>query len=46
VKTASDVQEGVEKSSIGGDLAIEIDRDGKSRKLTVQPGVFPAKTKE
>jgi S1-C subfamily serine protease len=46
VQTASDVQEGVEKSSIGGDLDIEIDREGKLLTLKVQPGVFPATTAE
>jgi S1-C subfamily serine protease len=46
VQTASDVQEGVEKSSIGGDLDIEIEREGKFLTLKVQPGVFPAKTAE
>jgi S1-C subfamily serine protease len=46
VKTASDVQEVVESSPIGGNLAVEIDRDGTSKTLTVQPGVFPVKTEE
>ncbi|MCA2553421.1 MAG: trypsin-like peptidase domain-containing protein [Microcystis sp. M04BS1] len=46
VKTASDVQQGVETSAIGGNLEIEINRRGKQQTLTVQPGVFPSKTSE
>ncbi|MEG3440227.1 HhoA/HhoB/HtrA family serine endopeptidase [Pannus brasiliensis CCIBt3594] len=46
VKTASDVQEGVEKSSIGAKLDLEVDRDGNPIPLTVEPGVFPTKTAE
>jgi S1-C subfamily serine protease len=46
VKTASDVQQGVETSAIGGNLEIEINRRGKQQTLTVQPGVFPSKTSD
>jgi S1-C subfamily serine protease len=46
VKTASDVQQGVETSAISGNLEIEINRRGKQQTLTVQPGVFPSKTSE
>ncbi|MDJ0564030.1 MAG: serine protease, partial [Microcystis sp. M49629_WE12] len=46
VKTAADVQQGVETSAIGGNLEIEINRRGKQQTLTVQPGVFPSKTSE
>jgi membrane-associated protease RseP (regulator of RpoE activity) len=46
VKTASDVQQGVETSAIGGKLEIEINRRGKQQTLTVQPGVFPSKTSD
>jgi S1-C subfamily serine protease len=46
VNTAADVQEGVEKSSIGENLTVDIERGGNSLTLTVKPGVFPAKTAE
>ncbi|NCT52073.1 MAG: trypsin-like serine protease [Microcystis aeruginosa G13-03] len=46
VKTAADVQQGVETSAIGGNLEIEINRRGKQQTLTVQPGVFPSKTSD
>ncbi|MBR8829703.1 MAG: putative serine protease HhoB [Chroococcopsis gigantea SAG 12.99] len=46
VKSASDVQEQVEGSSIGQGLELEIDRDGDKQLVTVKPGVFPASASE
>ena len=42
VKSADDVQQAVDKSTIGGDLPLEISRNGRSLTLSVRPGEFPA----
>ena len=42
VKTASDVQERVEASTIGRALQLEIDRGGQARTLQLKPAAFPA----
>ncbi|OKH23259.1 serine protease [Hydrococcus rivularis NIES-593] len=42
VATAADVQEQVEKSQIGTTLKVEVNRDGDTKTLTVEPGAFPA----
>jgi S1-C subfamily serine protease len=41
VKTATDVQEQVEKSAIGESLPVEVDRQGAIKTIKVQPGEFP-----
>ncbi len=41
VQSAADVQALVEKSQIGGNLAVEVRRDGRSNQITVQPGQLP-----
>ena len=46
VKTAGDVQEQVEVSAVGSNLAVEIIRQGKKTVLQVQPGVFPTEESE
>lgn len=42
VQNASDVQQQVERSTIGEDLAVEVWRNNRAVTLTVQPGAFPA----
>ncbi|OLP19785.1 serine protease [Leptolyngbya sp. 'hensonii'] len=44
VKTADQVQRAVEDSSVGGNLSIEVRRNGRSVALTLQPGAFPVRT--
>jgi len=44
VKTADQVQQVVDSSSIGGRLPLEVSRNGRSLNLSVQPGEFPAQT--
>ena len=41
VDTAEQVQQAVEGSSVGGDLAIEVNRAGQSVSVNVKPGAFP-----
>jgi Do/DeqQ family serine protease len=41
VNSAEDVQAQVDRATVGGDLAVEIDRDGQRVTLAVQPGEFP-----
>ncbi|MEC4804240.1 MAG: HhoA/HhoB/HtrA family serine endopeptidase [Jaaginema sp. PMC 1079.18] len=41
VQNAADVQQEVERSTIGKNLVIEVWRDNKTVQLTVQPGAFP-----
>ena len=41
VKTATQVQEMVEASSIGAVLAIEVNRDGRRQTIFVEPGALP-----
>ncbi len=42
VKTASDVQEMVEASTVGDTLELEINRASQSQKVKVKPGAFPS----
>ena len=42
VLSAFDVQDAVERSTIGADLPIDLKRRGKMRQLTVQPTEFPS----
>jgi Do/DeqQ family serine protease len=44
VKTADEVQQAVERASIGGNLQVEVRRNGQMVALSVQPGAFPART--
>jgi Do/DeqQ family serine protease len=41
VTTAEDVQDAVEKSSVGAKLPVEVKRGGQSVALDLQPGAFP-----
>ena len=41
VKTADDVQQAVENSTIGNGLPVEVNRDGRSLTLSVRPDEFP-----
>lgn len=41
VKTASDVQQAVETSQIGGNVPVELSRNGRSLSLSVRPEEFP-----
>jgi S1-C subfamily serine protease len=42
VETAADVQEKVEKSTIGTTLEVEVNRDGKTKTFSVKPGAYPS----
>ncbi len=44
VKTADDVQQAVERSSVGGNLQVEFKRNGQTQTLAVRPGAFPTQT--
>ncbi len=46
VKTAADVQQRVEASTVGRDLEIYITRQGKTKALNVRPGAFPTEESE
>src|SRR5919202_787119 len=41
IKTAGEVQEHVEASSVGGALEVEVLRQDKTQRLQVRPGAFP-----
>jgi Do/DeqQ family serine protease len=41
VNSAEDVQAQVDRATVGGDLSMEVDRDGQRVTLAVQPGEFP-----
>jgi Do/DeqQ family serine protease len=41
VNSAEDVQAQVDRATVGGNLAVEVDRDGQRVTLAVQPGEFP-----
>jgi S1-C subfamily serine protease len=41
-KSAAEVQQQVEGSTIGDNLEIEVTRQGRTRRLQVRPGAFPA----
>ena len=41
IKTADDVQQAVEDSTIGGSLPVEVSRNGRSLTVSVSPGEFP-----
>lgn len=42
IKTADDVQQAVEDSTIGGSLPVEVSRNGRNLTVSVSPGEFPA----
>ncbi|WP_421655903.1 HhoA/HhoB/HtrA family serine endopeptidase [Leptothermofonsia sp. ETS-13] len=44
VKTADEVQQAVDRASIGGTLQVELRRNGQIVALSVQPGAFPTRT--
>ena len=44
VETADQVQNAVEASSVGGSLQVDVNRNGRSATVTVQPGAFPTQT--
>jgi Do/DeqQ family serine protease len=44
VNSAEDVQAQVDRATVGGDLSMEIDRDGQRVTLAVKPGEFPRQT--
>jgi S1-C subfamily serine protease len=41
VATAEQVQQGVEASSVGADLAIELSRGGQMMSVNIKPAAFP-----
>ncbi len=43
VKDASSVQRAVENSQVGGDVRLEVRRNGQNVSLAVQPGAFPTR---
>jgi Do/DeqQ family serine protease len=43
VKDAAGVQKAVENSHVGGDLRLELRRNGQNLNLAVQPGAFPTR---
>jgi Do/DeqQ family serine protease len=44
IKSADEVTQAVERSSVGGRLELGLRRNGQSLKLAVSPGAFPAQT--
>ncbi|MBD1825225.1 trypsin-like peptidase domain-containing protein [Cyanobacteria bacterium FACHB-DQ100] len=44
VTKAEQVQQAVENASIGGTLQVEVNRNGRSTTVSVQPGAFPTRT--
>ena len=46
VKTGTEVQQAVEKSTIGEDLLVTVNRKGEAKTLTVRPGKFPVQNEE
>ncbi len=44
VETAEQVQNAVEASTVGGSLQVEVNRNGRSMTVAVQPGAFPTQT--
>jgi len=46
VKTVEEVQQAVENSRVGGNLPIEISRNGQGLILSVKPGAFPAQASQ
>ncbi len=46
VQNSNDVQERVEKSAIGGVLALEVRRDRQTQQIKVQPAAFPTSQAE
>jgi S1-C subfamily serine protease len=41
VTTANDVQQVVDNSKIGGDLPVQVDRNGRNVTVSIRPGEFP-----
>jgi len=46
VKTVEEVQQAVENSRVGGNLPVEISREGQGLNLSVIPGAFPAQASQ
>jgi S1-C subfamily serine protease len=46
VKSAAQVQEQVEASTVGAVLEVEVTRQGKTQRLQVRPGAFPSQESE
>ncbi len=46
VKTVDEVQQAVENSRVGGNLPVEISREGQGLTLPVVPGAFPAQASQ
>jgi S1-C subfamily serine protease len=46
VKSAAEVQQQVEASTVGASLEVEVLRQGNKQKLQVRPGAFPTKDSE
>jgi S1-C subfamily serine protease len=44
ITDAASVQRVVENSQVGGDLRLELRRNGQNLNLAVQPGSFPTRT--
>lgn len=44
VTEAGDLQQAVEKSQVGGNLQLELRRNGETRNLTLKPGNYPAQS--
>jgi Do/DeqQ family serine protease len=44
VTSADDVQQAVDRAAIGGNMKLEVKRNGQTIALSVQPGAFPAQT--
>ncbi|BAU14950.1 HtrA2 peptidase [Leptolyngbya sp. NIES-3755] len=44
VTKADQVQQAVEQASVGGNLQLEVNRNGRSTTISVQPGAFPTQT--
>lgn len=46
VTTADQVQQAVENSSVGGNLELEVRRNGRSMSINVKPGAFPTSSSQ
>lgn len=44
VTKADQVQQAVEQASVGGNLQLEVNRNGRATTISVQPGAFPTQT--
>lgn len=46
IKSAAEVQQQVEASTVGANLDVEVSRQGKRQRLQVRPGAFPTESSE